>query len=423
MRLERGRSSARAAQSRSLRERVASPADRVLEATRVRYEFTGEQLAWRDEVRAFLREQMTPELTAELRRISNEELGPHARAFQAKLRGKGWWGLTWPKEYGGMEKSAIDLFLFVEEMMLAGAPHLSLTYTSVGPTILRIGTDEQKQEWLPRIARGELEFALGYSEAEAGTDLANLKTRATPDGDELVIDGQKMWNTGAHVATHEWMAVRTDPTAKKHLGISIVIVPLDRPGITVHPITVWPGLRTNAVFFDGVRVPRRNLIGEPGMGFYYAAMALNFERISLGSPAMVERYFRELIEEVKRRERDGRPLADDPVVRRKLARLANDIEAARMINLLNAWSIDQGGVPIMEASMAKVFTTELTARFADTALEILGLEGQLAPDEEEAPLFGRIQWLYRLAPMLRFGGGTNEVQRIIIAQRGLGLPR
>ncbi|MGH7855854.1 MAG: acyl-CoA dehydrogenase family protein, partial [Candidatus Binatia bacterium] len=215
----------------------------------------------------------------------------------------------------------------------------------------------------------------------------------------------------------------TDQEAKKHKGISVVIVPLDAPGITIQPIYVWPGLRTNAVFFDNVRIPRKNLIGEPGMGFYYAAMALNFERISIGSPGMVQRYFRELVELVKRLSRDGRPLVDDPNVRRKLARLATDIEVARMLALQNAWAIDQGGVPIAEASMAKIFVSELSARFADAGLEILGLAGQLGPDEESAPIAGRLQWMYRIAPMLRFGGGANEVQRIIIAQQGLGLPR
>ena len=389
----------------------------------MRYEFTDAEIAWRDEVRAFLRENLTPELRAEMRRISNEEVGPHARKFHERLREKGWWGVTWPREYGGLEKSAVELFLFIEEMTLANAPHLSLTYTSVGPTILRIGTEEQKREWLARITRGECEFALGYSEPEAGTDLAALRTRAEPDGDELVINGQKMWNTGAHTATHEWMAVRTDPNAPKHKGISIVIVPMDRPGITVQPITVWPGLRTNAVFFDNVRIPRNHLIGEPGMGFYYAAMALNFERISIGSPGMVQRFFRELVEVVKELERDGKPLAQVPEVRRKLARLATEIEVGRMLSIQNAWAIDQGGVPIAEASMAKIFVSELSARFADVGLQILGLAGQLAPEEETAPLAGRLQWLYRIAPMLRFGGGTNEIQRTIIAQMGLGMPR
>lgn len=389
----------------------------------MRYAFTDTQLAWREEVRAFIRDNMTPPLQEEMRRMSNEDVGPEARKFQERLREKGWWAIAWPKEYGGLEKSAIEMFLFIEEMTLAGGPYMSLTYTSVGPTILRVGTEEQKREWLPRITRGELDFALGYSEPDAGTDLASLKTRAESDGDDLVINGQKMWNTGAHTATHEWMAVRTDPSAKKHRGISIVIVPMDAPGISVQPIYVWPGLRTNAVFFDNVRIPKKNLIGEPGMGFYYAAMALNFERISLGSPGLVMRFFRQLVELVKTLRRDGRPLAEDPIVRRKLARLATEIEVGRMLAIQNAWAIDQGGVPIVEASMAKIFVSELTARFADVSLEILGPAGQLSPDEDAAPIHGRIQWLYRLAPLLRFGGGTNEVQRIIIALQGLGFPR
>ena len=389
----------------------------------MRYAFTDSQLAWRDEVRDFIRAHTTPALADEMRRLSNEDVGPEARKFQEELRAKGWWGLCWPKEYGGQERSAIELFIFIEEMTLASCPYLSLTYTSMAPTILRVGTDEQKSHWLPRITCGEIEFAAGYSEPEAGTDLASLRTRADLEGDHYVVNGQKTWNTGAHTATHQWLAVRTDQQAKKHQGISLLIVPMDAPGITVQPIYVWPGLRTNAVFFDNVRVPKDHLIGAPGMGFYYIAMALDFERIAIGSPAMVQRMFGQLRETVATIERDGRPLAADPAVRRKLARLETEIEAARWLALQNAWAIDQGGVPTTEASMAKIFVSELSARFADVALEILGPLGQLGPDDPDAPVDGRIQWLYRVAPMLRFGGGTNEVQRIIIAQRGLGLPR
>ena len=389
----------------------------------MRYAFTDSQLAWRDEVRAFIREHTTPALAEEMRRLSNEEVGPEAQKFQQQLREKGWWGICWPKEYGGQERSAVELFIFIEEMTLASCPYLSLTYTSMAPTILRVGTEEQKSHWLPRITRGEIEFAAGYSEPEAGTDLASLRTRADLDGDDYVVNGQKTWNTGAHTATHQWLAVRTDQQAKKHQGISLLIVPMNAPGITVQPIYVWPGLRTNAVFFDNVRVPKDHLVGTPGMGFYYIAMALDFERIAIGSPAMVQRLFAELVETVRTMQRDGRALAEDPAVRRKLARLATEIEVARWLAIQNAWAIDQGGVPTTEASMAKIFVSELSARFADVALEILGPLGQLGPDEQEAPVDGRIQWLYRIAPMLRFGGGTNEVQRIIIAQRGLGLPR
>src|ERR1043166_3813543 len=325
----------------------------------MRYAFTDSQLAWRDEVRAFIREHTTPALAEEMRRLSNEDVGPHAREFQEKLRAKGWWGLCWPKEYGGQARSAIELFIFIEEMTLANCPYLSLTYTSMAPTILRVGTEEQKSHWLPRITRGEIEFAAGYSEPEAGTDLASLRTRADLDGDDYVVNGQKTWNTGAHTATHQWLAVSTDQQAKKHQGISLLIVPMNAPGITVQPIYVWPGLRTNAVFFDNVRVPKDHLVGTPGMGFYYIAMALDFERIAIGSPAMGPRLFPQLVETGRTMQRDGRALAEDPAVRRKLARLATEIEVARWLAIHNAWAIDQGGVPTTEASMAKIFVSEL----------------------------------------------------------------
>ncbi|GIW41029.1 MAG: acyl-CoA dehydrogenase [Candidatus Binatia bacterium] len=390
---------------------------------RVRYEFTPEQLAWRDEVRAFLAENVTPELLDEMRELGNEGQGPHARAFQKKLQERGWWGLAWPKEYGGLERSAIEQWIFVDELETAGAPMLPLTVTSVAPTIMRVGTEEQKKTWLPRIRSGEVEFALGYSEPDAGTDLASLRTRAVLEGDHWVVQGQKMWNTMAHTATHNWLAVRTEPDAPKHKGISILIVPMDAPGVTVQPIYVWPGLRTNAVFFDNVRVPRDYLIGERGMGFYYAAMALNFERLSIGSVGMCRRFFRELVAYVREAVVDGRPLKDDPWVRERVARLAVDIEAARMLGLETAWAIDQGRVPAAESSMAKVFVSELAHRLADFGTEILGLQGQLHMNEPRAAIRGRLQWLYRTAPMLAFGGGTNEVQRNIVAMLGYDLPR
>jgi 3-oxocholest-4-en-26-oyl-CoA dehydrogenase alpha subunit len=225
------------------------------------------------------------------------------------------------------------------------------------------------------------------------------------------------------MATHNWVAVRTEPDAPKHKGISMMIVPMDAPGVEVQPIYVWPGLRTNAVFFDNVRVPRDYLIGERGMGFYYAAMALNFERLSIGSVGMARRYFRELVQAVRKLEVDGQPLKDQPWVRERLARLAVDIEAAGMLGLETAWALEQGRVPAAESSMAKIAVSELTERLGSVGCEILGLNGQLHPNDPHAILHGRLQWLYRIAPMLQFGGGTNEVQRNIIAMLGYGLPR
>jgi alkylation response protein AidB-like acyl-CoA dehydrogenase len=389
----------------------------------MRYDFTPEQQAWRDEVRAFLRANITPALLDEQREAGNEGKGPLAQQFILAMRDKGFWGIAWPTEYGGLGRSAIDQWIFVDELEGAGAPMLPLTVTSVAPTIMRIGNEAQKKEWLPRIVATEVDFAVAYSEPEAGTDMAALRTRAVLDGDEWVINGLKMWNTMAHMATHNWVAVRTEPEAPKHKGISMMIVPMDAPGVTVQPIYVWPGLRTNALFLDNVRVPRDHLVGERGMGFYYAAMALNFERLAIGSVAMVRRYFNELVTVVRELTIDGAPLRTRPWVRERLARLAVDIAAARLIGLESAWFVEQGGVPAAQSSMAKVFVSELAQRAADAGSEILGLNGQLHPDEPAAHMHGRLQWLYRTAPLLAFGGGTNEVQRNIIAMLGYGLPR
>ena len=367
------------------------------------YDLTTEQLAWQAEVREFVAANLTKDLLDELREAGNEGRGPLARQFALRLRDSGYWGLAWPEEYGGLGRSALDQWIFVEELGAAGAPMLPLTVTSVAPTIMRIGTEEQRREWLPQITAAEVDFAVAYSEPDAGTDMASLTTRAELDGDEWVINGQKMWNTMAHQSTHNWIAVRTEPDAPKHKGISMMIVPMDAPGVTVQSIYVWPGLRTNALFLDNVRVPRDHLVGERGMGFYYAAMALNFERLAIGSVGMVQRYFRELVGLVKEMEVDGEPLRQLPWVRERMARLEVDIQAARMLGLETAWVLSKGEVPSAQSSMAKIFVSELAHRVADTGTEILGLAGQLHPQEPESPMHGRMQWLYRTAPLLAFG--------------------
>jgi len=389
----------------------------------MRYEYDAPQRQWRDEVRTFCRRYVTEGLRAEMRQAGNEGDGPLARAFHRTLFENGWWGVAWPKEFGGLGKNAVEQYIFVDEMQAAGAPAMNLSITSVAPTILRAGSEEQKQTWLPRILSGTIDFAVAYSEPGAGTDLAALSTRAELDGDEWVINGQKIWNTGAHTATHNWVAVRTEPEARKHQGVSMIIVPMDRPGITVQGIWTMSNIRTNLVFFEDVRVPRDHLVGERGMGFYYAMMALDFERIQLGSVGMLARLLEELKGFVRRTRCDGRRLGTVGWIRRAIADLEMRVEVGRQIGLLNAWLIDQGIVPTKEGSISKVYVTELNAHFASVGMEIMGLAGQLGPNDEGAPLHGRLQWLYTIAPMQRFGGGTNEIQRIIIAQRGLGLPR
>src|SRR5262249_40252191 len=255
----------------------------------MRYEFTPAQLAWRDEVRAFLKTPVTPALVADMRQAGNEGDAPLERELHQKLFTKGWWGVGWAKEFGGLGKSTIDQFIYVEEMERAGAPAMRLGITSVAPTIYRAGTKTQQEQWLPKILDGSIDFAVAYSEPDAGTDLANLKTRAVLEGDEWIVNGQKIWNTGAHTATHNWVAVPTEPEKPKHQGISMLIVPMDSPGITVQGIWTMSNIRTNLVFFDNMRVPRDNLIGERGMGFYYAMMALDFERIVIGSVGLLRR--------------------------------------------------------------------------------------------------------------------------------------
>ena len=386
------------------------------------FDLTDDQAAWRASIRAFLDRNLTPELRAELATHAFTR-SPLVEQFQKAQAAEGWWGVNWPKEYGGLDKTAVEQLILTDELEYAGAPPLPLTVTSLGPMIIRFGTEANKREWLPQITRGETTFALGYSEPDAGTDLANLRTRAELDGDEWVINGQKIWNSEAHLATHEWLAVRTDPDAPKHKGISVIIVPIDSPGITVNPLWTWGDVRTNLVFFEDVRVPRGNLIGEVNQGWSYIVGALALERSALGSTGSLQRLFDDLVELCRSTVVDGRALAERPEVQLRLAELAVDLEVAHLFSRQTASLLDAGAIPAKEASMQKVFTTELRTKLADWGMQLLDAYGQLHGDDDDAPLAGRLERTYRMAPFLRFGGGTNEVMRTIVAERGYGLPR
>jgi alkylation response protein AidB-like acyl-CoA dehydrogenase len=371
------------------------------------------QEEWVGEIRAFLREHFDLVAEAEARRTGNEASGPVLRAFRAKMAERGWLALTWPREYGGSGRSMFEQFLLMDEFAYWGAPAIDMTSSAVAPTIMRIGTEQQKQRWLPAILRGEVEFAIGYSEPEAGSDLASLRTTGRRDGDDWVITGEKLWNTGAEFATHEWLVCRTDPDAPRHKGLSVFIVPIDDPGVRVQPITTWGGIRTNAVFFDQVRVSQDHLVGELNEGWRYVTTALDFERVALGVTGGLRRLYDEAVRVVASSLESGE-------VRSTLAELACEIELARLLNYRAAWMVDQGLELSAEASMTKVVTTELQARAAATVLD---LAGPLASVEGASTAVTLAQFMYRQAPYLRFGGGTNEVQRDIIAQRGLGLGR
>ncbi len=388
----------------------------------VDFDLDTDQLAWLDEVREFLRENVTEALRVEVAEHNLEHPGGEVAAFRRKLGAKGWFGLNWPAEYGGLGLGAVHLHLLMSEFEYWGVPGPDLTVTSIAPMIMRHGTEQNKQEFLPAIARGEMTCALGYSEPDAGTDLASLRTRAVRDGDEWVINGSKIWNSGAQRSTHEWLCVRTDPDAPRHRGISVIVVPVDSPGVRIRPLIAWSGYRTNEVFFDDVRVPVTNLIGEENHGWSYITGALDLERGALTNAGDLRRALDELQVLARTPRLDGSVPLDNPAIRRRLAQAEADVEVAVLMGHEASSMLADGVIPTVEVSVEKVFSSELRQRIADLGIDVLGAEGLLAHRNPEARAGGRFEKLYRFAPLMRFGGGTNEVLRDVIAQRGHGMP-
>ena len=331
------------------------------------FELDDEQRAWVAEVRQFLAENVTPALRAEMAEHGLEYQGGELTAFRRKIGEKGWFGLNWPTEYGGLGLTAMHQHLLMSEFEYAGVPGPDLTVTSMAPMIMRHGTEQNKKEFLPGIARGEIVFALGYSEPNAGTDLASLRTRAVRDGDEWVINGSKIWNSGAQRSTHEWLCVRTDPDAPRHRGISVIAVPVDSPGMEIRPLYAWSGYRTNETFFNDVRVPVTNLIGEVNAG-----LDLHHRRAGPRARRVDQR--RRPASRARRPDRDGR-LDPDPVFRRRLAQAEADVEVAKLMGYEAASMLDSGRIPTIEVSVEKIFTSELRQRIADLAIDLLGPDG------------------------------------------------
>jgi 3-oxocholest-4-en-26-oyl-CoA dehydrogenase alpha subunit len=388
----------------------------------VDFELDAEQTAWLAEVRDFLTENVSPALRAELAEHDLEFRDGELAAFRRKIGDKGWFGLNWPKEYGGLGLGAVQQHLMVSEFEYWGVPGPDLTVTSVAPMIMRHGTEQNKTEFLPPIARGEMVCAVGYSEPEAGTDLASLRTRAVRDGDEWVITGSKIWNSGAQRSTHEWLCVRTDPDQPRHRGISVIIVPIDTPGVEIRPLYAWSGYRTNEVLFRDVRVPAGNLIGEVNRGWTYITGALDLERGALTNAGDLRRALDDLKELARQPVRDGTVPGDQPAFRRRIAQADADVEVATLMGYEASSMLAAGAIPTVEVSVEKVFTSELRQRIADLAIDLLGPDGLLAHRSPGAPLAGKFERLYRAAPLMRFGGGANEVLRDVIAQRGHQLP-
>jgi alkylation response protein AidB-like acyl-CoA dehydrogenase len=382
--------------------------------------------AFRNEVRAWLAKHWTTDQqAAHLRKPFNEH--GYDREFSKLMGRDGWIGVGWPKQFGGQGRSATEQIAFITEMSNAGAPnHAHTTSESIVAQALFLhGTKEQQNEWLPAIRQGERLFALGYSEPEAGSDLAALRTRAVRDGDDWVVNGQKLWSTGADKSDYMWLAVRTDPEAKKHAGISVLMVDLRSPGVTIRPSMALYGKTFSAQFYDDVRVPAKNMVGAVNNGWKVITDALAAERVMIGATRMaaIERAFDHLTEYLKTAMAGGKPLKNDPVIRDRIGALAADIEVARQFQMRNSRLVEQGKVPLHEAAMGKVFSSELQERLGQTALDILGTGGLLSADVPNAPVGGEMEQLLRHAIMGMIGGGTSEIQRNVIAQRGLDLPR
>ena len=392
--------------------------------------FTREQQLLVEAVRQFCKEKVTGELVKELEKefiwsiLPDSGFSPVVTEFSRELGAKGWLEITWPKQYGGLERDVMDQYLVLEELARyrVTIPNREAVFM-IGPTILLYGSDEQKSEYLPRIARGEIEFALGYTEPEAGTDLASLQMQAIEDGDDYVITGQKVFNTACHYAEYHWLAARTDFDAPKHRGISIFIVDMKSPGITVNPMYTMAGDRTNEVFYDGVRVPKGNMVGEKNKGWGYIIAALDVERLSLVPVAELRVFFDELVSYV--RENWSEPSLDKRIlVRHRLSELAIELEVGRLLTFHALWMMQKGGIPPhAETAGIKCFMPEVAVRVAELGMQILGLSGQLQMGSKEAPLGGKIELANRAAVYLCFAAGGSGVMRDLIARLRLGLPR
>jgi alkylation response protein AidB-like acyl-CoA dehydrogenase len=391
----------------------------------MRFTFTDEQQAFRDEVCTFLRQELTPEVVAR-HRDPSEATGyawDFCLAFRKRLAERGYLGLSWPPDYGGAGKDMISQLILAEEMEYHRAPGLDGTITYIPPAIMAYGSEDQKRTLLPRIAAGELTFFLGYSEPGAGSDLASLRTRAVADGDAFVISGDKAFSSEAQHADYGWVAVRTDPEAPKHRGISLFIVSMQSPGISMGGFTTISGWRHATVTFDNVRVPRANLVGELNRGWYYIMGAIDFERASLGNPGMTQRLFDRLVEYCQTTHRNGTPLIKDPVVRQRLAELYAEVEGVRLMSYRVGSMHAEGLQPQHETSLSVLVKRETVHALQSYGVELLGPMGQLRLHDPLAPAGGGIVHDYLDKIYFSFAAGGFDITRNVIAARGLGLPR
>jgi 3-oxocholest-4-en-26-oyl-CoA dehydrogenase alpha subunit len=384
--------------------------------------YTKEQEALRQELRSYYHELLTPEVEAGL--AEGHGIGSTMRQVVRQMGKDGWLGIGWPKEWGGQGRTPMEQFIFFDESMRSGAPVPMLTINTVGPTIMNFGTEEQKAEFLPRILGGEIHFCIGYTEPNAGTDLAALTTRAVRDGDEYVINGTKVFTSLAGGADYIWLATRTNPDASKHKGISMFLVPTDTPGIRIQPMSLLSTHNINYVFYEDVRVPATCLVGGENNGWSLITNQLNHERVTLCSPGVVERMLADVREWAQSTKLpDGRRVVDQEWVQVHLAKIHAELEYLRLLNWKVAWMATEGKLDVADASSIKVFGTEFYLRSFRMMMEIIGQSAYLQKGSPAAVLAGRLEMQARSMIILTYGGGTNEIQRDLIAIFGLGLPR
>jgi 3-oxocholest-4-en-26-oyl-CoA dehydrogenase alpha subunit len=388
----------------------------------MRIAYTAEQERLRRELRGYFGALMTPEVRAALAG-GDDDLGDGQayRSVVRQLGRDGWLALGWPAGFGGRGGTTLDQLIFTDEAAAARVPVPFLTINTVGPTIMRFGTPEQKAFFLPRIAAGEIHFSIGYSEPEAGTDLASLRTTAVRDGDEYVIDGQKMWTSLIQYADYVWLACRTDPEAGRHRGLSIIIVPTGAPGFSWTPVPTLAGVVTSATYYSGVRVPLSARVGEENRGWPLITSQLNHERVALTSAAPVQSALADVRDwAASTTLASGRRVIDAEWVQLSLARVHAKVEFLKLLN----WRVASSGGVLgpADASATKVFGTEFAVEAYRLLMEVLGASGFVRAGSPGEVLAGRIERAHRAALILTFGGGTNEIQRDIIAAAALGLP-
>ncbi|MEM8500136.1 MAG: acyl-CoA dehydrogenase family protein [Pseudomonadota bacterium] len=388
-------------------------------------EFSAEQKALQQEIKHYLNQLFTPELTAELAAAGAEEGGgPEFRKALRKLGEDGYISMSWPKELGGNEASAIDQYIFTEEIIRTGFPYPFLTTEACGPVMAQHASELVRETVVKGILKGEVVVAIGYSEPGAGTDLAALQTKAVRDGDEWVINGQKIWTSLAEYSDYVWLAARTDPDAPKHKGITMFVVPTDAVGFSMSPIWTLGSVRTNATFYENIRLKDEWRVGDVNQGWKLITGQLNRERLSLVTHGQAEElYLRVARWAASTETANGEMIIDRAWVRSNLAKVRVGLEALKLVCWKQAWAMDKGTLQMADASVAKVYGTEFFLENYRLLMEIVGQASTLRRDEHGDALMGALEHRYRTGSILTFGGGTNEVQREIIAGAGLWMPR